>query len=90
MRISLGLETLAQLEDTETKPYLKERILGGAYFNGVCDVSHNSILFSTILVHTVSLEFQPIFLILVGSKMTQHNKRKFGFKFCFRVFNSKP
>ena len=43
------------LKDTEIKAYLKERILGVAYFNeGVCDVNHNLLQFSTrILVCTI-------------------------------------
>ena len=43
------------LKDTGTKACLRERILGGAYFNaGVCDVNHNSLQFSTrILVYTI-------------------------------------
>ena len=43
---------------------------------GVCDVSHISVLFSTILVYTVNRECQPIFLIPIGSKIIQHNKEK--------------
>ena len=40
------------IQNTETKPYLRETILGGgAYFNeGVCDVNHNSLHFSTRIV----------------------------------------
>ena len=43
------------VKGSETKPYLGERILKGAYFNeGVCDVNHNSLQFSTrILVCTI-------------------------------------
>ena len=45
------------LKGSETKPYLRERILEGAYFNkGVCHVNHNSLQFSTctrILVCTI-------------------------------------
>ena len=42
-------------KDTRTKAYLRDRILGGAYFNeGVCDVNHNSLQFSTrLLVCTI-------------------------------------
>ena len=42
-------------KDTGTKACLRERILGGAYFNeGVSDVNHNSLQFSTrILVCTI-------------------------------------
>ena len=54
---------------------------------GVCEINHNSFQYGTIiLVCTVSLEFQPTFPILIGSKMIQHNKRNVGFKFCFRVY----
>ena len=36
------------VKDTGTKACLRERILGGAYFNeGVCDVNHNSLQIST-------------------------------------------
>ena len=43
------------LKPTGTKACLRERILGGAYFNeGVCDVNHNSLQFGTrILVCTI-------------------------------------
>ena len=43
------------LKGSETKACLRERILGGAYFNeGVCDVNHNSLQFNTrILVCTI-------------------------------------
>ena len=44
-----------KVKDTLTKACLRERILGAAYFNeGVCDVTHNSLQFSTrILVYTI-------------------------------------
>ena len=45
MTISIVLCYLTAVKDTGTKAYLRERILGGAYFNeGVCDVNHNSVL----------------------------------------------
>ena len=46
---------------------------------GVCDVSHNSILFSkfTLVVYTFSHECQSIFLTPIGSKRIQHNKEKY-------------
>ena len=39
---------MLHFKDTGTKACLRERILGRAYFNeGVCDVNHNSLQFST-------------------------------------------
>ena len=71
------------LKDTETKPYWRERILGGAYFNeGVCHVNHNSLQFTatcSILVCTIMRQPSQ-FLISIGSKIIQHNKRQAGFK----------
>ena len=52
---SVNIFLFNAFKDTGTKAYLRERILGGAYFNeGVCDVNHNSLQFSTrILVCTI-------------------------------------
>ena len=46
------------LKGSETNPYLRERILGGACFNeggGVCDVSHNSIQYHFSVHNELSL-----------------------------------
>ena len=67
------------LKDTGTKPYLRERILGGAYFNeGVCDVNHNSLQFSTRILVCTIMRQQSQFLILIGSKIIQRNKSEEG------------
>ena len=73
-------QSLSDLKDTGTKAYLRERILDWAYFNeGVCDVNHSSLQFSTrILVCT----------IMRLAVIIQHNKRKMGFNFGSRVFKS--
>ena len=43
------IKYLHVFKDTGTKACLRERILGGTYFNeGVCDVNHNSLQFSTL------------------------------------------
>ena len=77
------------LKDTGTKPYLRERILGGAYFNeGVCDVNHNSLQFSTRILVCTIMRQQSQFLILIGSKIIQRNKRKVGFTFGSCVFKA--
>ena len=52
---SLPWHSQLHFKGSETKPYLRERILGGAYFNdGMCHVNPNSLQFSTrILVCTI-------------------------------------
>ena len=57
MSISCGPDLVqdSMFKGTHALHILRERILGGAYFNeGVCDVNHNSLQFSTrILVCTI-------------------------------------
>ena len=70
---------MRNFKDTGTKACLGERILGGAYFNeGVCDVNHNSHHFSTLLVYTLSHEFQLIFFKFIRHNKILHNKGKYG------------
>ena len=52
--ILVSFNLKGNLKGSETKPYLRERILEGAYFNkGVCHVNHNSIqyMYSYFSVH---------------------------------------
>ena len=53
--VGTSLINIISFKPTGTKACLRERILGGAYFNeGVCDVNHNSLQFGTrILVCTI-------------------------------------
>ena len=72
----------AGLKDTETKAYLRGRILGEPILMKGCATSI-IIHFNSVLVFSCaeSCDQQSRFLILIGSKIIQHNKRKVGSKF---------
>ena len=87
--ICLKISFFSALKGSETKACLREKILGEAYFNeGLCHGNHNSLQFSTRILVCTIMRQPSQFLILIGSKIIQHNKRKVGFKICFRVFKT--
>ena len=81
-----------KFKDTGTKACLRERIMGERILMKGCATSMiiHLIHYSYFSVHdrATSTVQQSRFLLLIGYKIIQHNKRSVGFKFGSRVFKA--